>query len=108
MKIAYQELDFIHSTLQLIMADYEGFFGTEQLITSLYRIGDTGVHGQLPVRGVDMRCREDVIGYHVEEYINSRWVYDDDRPSLQVCIYHDTGRGKHIHLQVSNKTQRSN
>ena len=108
MKIDYKYLDFIDSKLKLLMDDYETFFGTEQTITSLYRIGDSGVHGQLPVRGADMRCRQDIVGYAVEQYMNERWVYDDSRPSMNVCIYHDTGRGKHIHLQVSNNTQRSN
>jgi len=107
MKIDYKNLDFIHPKLKHLMDDYETFFGTEQTITSLYRPSGVGVHSVIPVRAADMRCRQDIVGYAVEQYMNERWVYDPQRPSMQVCIFHDTGQGKHIHLQAHKNTVRA-
>jgi len=78
----------------------------EMVITSTLRPGDKGVHGTVPVRGIDLRCRNISFGRLVETFINSRWVYDPRRESLAVCICHDTGRGLHLHLQVHPETRR--
>ena len=74
------------------------------IVTSAYRPGDSGVHGTMPVRGLDLRCSDDYTGKKVEAAVNMRWGYDDERPAMNVCIYHDVGKGKHIHLQVSRNT----
>jgi hypothetical protein len=78
----------------------------EPVITSLYRMDDPGVHGCLPLRGIDIRCLDDEEGANLESMVNSRWKYDPSRPHLKVCMYHDVGRGKHIHLQVHPYTER--
>ena len=73
-------------------------------ITSAYRLNDPGVHGTIPCRGLDIRsflykdpddiCRD----------INEHWIYDASRPSIKCALYHDVGKGPHIHLQVCAKT----
>ena len=78
----------------------------EFTITSLYRINDNGVHGTLPLRGIDLRCRESDFGKLIEDYVNNKWIYDPDRPDMKCCIFHDIGQGAHIHLQVHNKTRK--
>ncbi|GAG36675.1 unnamed protein product, partial [marine sediment metagenome] len=50
MRIDYQQLDFIHPLLRDMISDVEKETGFEFTITSLYRIGDSGNHGQLPLR----------------------------------------------------------
>jgi hypothetical protein len=56
------------------------------------------------VRGMDFECQDDELGYDCEQYLNDRWDYDPVRPQKVVCIYHDVGQGKHIHLQVHPRT----
>lgn len=53
MKADIHQLMFIDKMLRSIVTTTEGFFGVEFTITSIYRIDDPGVHGQLPVRGID-------------------------------------------------------
>ena len=73
------------------------------IITSLYRQGDHGVHGQKPCRGADIRSW--VFGYPdaIVSAINDFWDYGDEKH--QVALLHDTGRGEHIHLQVRDETR---
>lgn len=76
------------------------------VITSAYRPGDPGVHGQMPVRGIDFRCRNLTIGKQIEENINNNWQYDPERPEHKVCIGHGEGDNFHIHLQAHRNTKR--
>jgi len=57
MKINIGQLEFIDKTLRHILVELEHQVGVEFIITSLYRIGDNGVHGTLPLRGIDLRSR---------------------------------------------------
>jgi len=75
-------------------------------ITSAFRPGDAGVHGTLRLRGIDWRCHDEAKGKQAEEYINSKWVYDPQRPKMQVALYHDAGNGYHIHLQCHHNTRK--
>lgn len=75
------------------------------IVTSAYRPGDSGVHGQIPVRGLDIRCRDSQKGSEAEIEINSKWIYDPDRPEMKVCIGHGEGDNYHVHLQVHPKTK---
>ena len=96
----------VHSTLIEIWdeVDYIAGAGT---ITSAYRPGDTGVHGQQPVRGLDRRCRDAAIGNAIKQYVNARWEYDPDRPDLLCCIFHKCDKyGWHLHLQTHIHTRR--
>ncbi len=105
MRIDITNLDFIDLKLRRILIGLEAETGFQFTITSLYRINDTGVHGTLPLRGIDLRCHNPLFGVFVEEYINERWEYDADRPNMQVCIYHDAGSGNHLHIQVCDATR---
>lgn len=75
------------------------------LCTSAYRPGDKGVHGTQPVRGYDRRMREASVGEAIVDYVNAQWIYDHERPWKLCCIYHDTGKGPHLHFQVHANTQ---
>jgi len=103
--IAIYDLDFVDKTLKRVILDKESAFG-EGVITSLYRINDPGPHGTLPLRAMDERCKDSIIGNRVAEYLNSRWVYDFNRPDMKVCIFHDVGKGVHLHYQVHPNTRR--
>ena len=77
------------------------------VITSAYRPGDPGVHGQMPVRGADRRCRNSAIGNAIKQWLNRKWEYDPERPHLDVCIFHKCDEhGWHLHCQVHNNTTR--
>ena len=104
MKSDVAQLEYIHTTMRKLLVWLEDMTGLEFTETSRYRIGDNGVHGQLPVRGVDLRCKMPVIGEGVCSLINEFWQYDPTRPLLRCAIYHDAGSGKHIHLQVHDNT----
>lgn len=94
----------VHPILQeLALEIYRLGFDT---ITSAYRPDDKGVHGTMPIRGLDFRCRDSIIGEKLEEYINERWIYDHERPDIKVALYHDVGKGKHLHVQVHPNTER--
>jgi hypothetical protein len=104
MRIDIMQLEFIDLKLRKLVVSIESYLGDEQTITSLYRIGDNGVHGTLPLRGLDLRCKDDELGEKIERYVNSHYVYDPKQPDKNCCLYHNVGRGKHIHLQVHDNT----
>lgn len=70
------------------------------------------VHNALPSRGLDRRCRQENIGVAIRDYANALWIYDPQRPSKKVVIYHETkdeyGRSKgfHLHIQGHPRTVR--
>jgi len=106
MKIDFQQLEFMNPVLQTVLGEIEDRFG-EQTITSLYRIGDSGVHGTLPLRGTDLRCHDNAKGTEIEQWVNSRWSYDHERPQMQVAKYHKVDGGAwHLHVQVHRNTKR--
>jgi hypothetical protein len=107
-KIDILQLEFIDSNLRSIVMMVESKFEVEFTITSLYRIGDDGVHGTLPLRGIDLRCRDLDFGDMVAKYINDKWIYDPDRPHKNCAWCHDTGRGLHLHFQSHPNTIRRN
>lgn len=73
-------------------------------ITSGFRFGDSGVHGTIPCRAVDLRSSTFKEPWAVRDDVNKHWVYDPDRPEYKCCVYHDAGSGFHFHLQVHPKT----
>ena len=105
MKIDIGQLEFIHPLLREMVLDIERQFA-EFTVTSLFRIGDKGVHGTLPLRGIDLRCHDDRFGRRVAEYANDKWSYDPSRPAKVVCMFHNTGQGDHLHFQVHPKTKK--
>ena len=105
MRIDIQQLEFIDPKLREIILDLENEFNPDCFtVTSMYRIDDTGVHGTLPLRGIDIRCHIDVMGTFLENYINNKWIYDFERPDKKCAIYHDVGNGKHLHIQSHPNT----
>ena len=76
MKIDLMQLEFIDLNLRKILTDVEKDTGMEFTITSLFRIGDQGVHGQLPLRGIDLRMRSRAIGEEIVDMINNKWIYN--------------------------------
>lgn len=105
MKLDIQQLEFIDSHLRSIAVDIEKHFDVEFEATSLYRIDDPGVHGTLPLRGLDLGCKNQAFGDMVADYINTKWVYDPKRPEKQCCTCHDVGGGLHLHIQTHPNTE---
>lgn len=106
MRIDYMQLDFIDKNLRDMMDFLEDETGLEFTITSLYRIGDSGVHGQLPLRGCDLRMRHKMIGIECEALINRTWKYDHMRPTKNCAVLHGSGYNLHLHLQTHPNTRR--
>lgn len=106
MKIDIGQLEFIDETLRTILVETEERLEQEQTITSLYRMGDNGVHGVLPLRGVDWRCRDRAEGEKIAAMINAGWAYDPNRPEKQCCIPHGEGWNFHLHIQTHPNTRR--
>jgi hypothetical protein len=104
MRIDIGQLEFIDKTLRDILVWLERETGLEYTITSLYRIGDTGVHGTLPLRGADLRMRNSRVGKEIRRMINELWTYDPDRPVKRCAILHGVGGNLHLHVQVHPNT----
>ena len=104
MKADIQQWEFVHPRLRRLCVWLEDQTGFEFTITRLYRIGDSGVHGQLPVRGCDLRMRDMKTAATIQELVNSFWQYDSFRPKMQCAIAHGKGSEFHLHLQVHENT----
>ena len=83
------------------------------IVTSAWRpnkihANDSGIHTQTPLRALDLRSRIYTDPQKYADDINDYWVYDPKRPHLNVCFYHNTGRGFHYHIQVHPSTTRRN
>lgn len=66
-------------------------------------------HESIPLRAFDVRSRDDkgVEFPWVQKLvaiINKRWIYDPARPAKSCAMYHDIGKGPHLHLQVCAQT----
>ena len=108
MKIDITQLEFIHEKLREILRWVELETGLEFTITSIYRNGDKGVHGQLPVRGIDLRMRDETAGKAIERLINNNWSYDKKRKDLNCCLLHGEDFNMHLHVQVHDNTTPNN
>ena len=64
------------------------------------------LHGTSPVRAKDIRSWHYDKPEKVVDAINERWAYDPQRPTKKVAVYHNSGQGIHIHLQVHPNTAR--
>ena len=96
----------LHPILIEMMIELEAIAGPG-LYTSAYRPEDSGVHGQMPCRGIDRRCRNAAIGNAIKEWVNYKWEYDFDRPDKQCCVFHKCEKyGWHLHLQSHPNTRR--
>ena len=106
MKIDIKQLKFIDKTLRIIVTELEDLIGVEFTTTSIFRIDDPGVHGTLPCRAIDLHCKGFEFGKFIEKFINDNWIYDPGRPDKKCCLFHNTGQGYHLHLQVCDRTKR--
>lgn len=107
MRIDVQQISMLHHALREVLKQVERDTGMEFTITSMHRSGDSGVHGTMPLRAVDLRCRSKTVGTELERFINSNWCYDPARPGYQVCRAHGQGNNYHLHIQVHPNTKRS-
>ncbi len=101
------QMEFIHPKMRVLLDDIELMFG-KQIITSQFRIDDPGVHGTLPLRGIDLRARHVPEARKKVRWINKYWKYDPKRSKLKVAQAHGEGDNYHIHLQVNNNTEEKN
>lgn len=107
MKIDLGQLLFIHPKIRHILTNLEKRLGVEFTGTSIFRIDDPGVHGTLPTRGFDLRCKDAKFGKFLEDYVNDYYIYDPQRPDKTVCWFHEVdGKGLHLHFQVHPNTVR--
>jgi len=104
MNIDIKNLEFIDKKLREICLFAEEETRINFTVTSIFRMNDDGVHGTLPVRGIDLGCRNEEIGTAVENLVNDNYIYDPKRPHKDCAMYHDNGNGPHIHLQVHPNT----
>lgn len=104
MRIDIDQLDFVDGDLKKIVTGLEKATGMELTVTSLYRPGDSGVHGQIPLRGIDVRVRDQAIGEVLAKVVNTAWVYDPTRPEMCCAVLH--GPVLHLHLQTHPRTTR--
>lgn len=63
------------------------------------------VHSMDPYRGMDIRSWFYDAPQVVADDVNDHWQYDPKRPERKCAIYHDVGRGAHLHLQVHDNTE---
>ena len=106
MKIDIIQLEFIDPTLRAICSQIELLCTKERTVTSLFRIDDPGVHGQLPLRGIDLRQRkhDEGLGTKILAFVNDKWIYDPERPGKMCAKIHGEGLKRHIHLQTHPNT----
>jgi len=74
-------------------------------VTSSYRPKpihdkDSGIHSTIPLRAFDIRSSGYGDPVAIANDINKHWTYDPKRAEMKCAIYHNTGSGFHIHLQV--------
>jgi hypothetical protein len=104
MKTDIAQERFRHPILRELLLWLEEETGFEFTETSSFRIDDKGVHGSLPVRGEDLRCRNTAIGTVIQDFINDNWLYDPKRLVLNCCLLHGKGSNLHLHIQVHPNT----
>jgi hypothetical protein len=90
----------------------------EVVITSAKRLRaihakDSGIHltgdsVKNPLRATDIRYYIYNDPDKLVNLINQNFIYDTRRKHLKVAVFHDTGHGRHIHLQVHERTKQIN
>ena len=71
---------------------------------SLYK-NDSGMHLTDPLRAVDCRYYIYNNPQAIVDLINKNFIYDPRRKKLKCAVFHDTGMGKHFHLQCHERTK---
>lgn len=67
-----------------------------------------GPHCTRPCRAADASLKQLTIDQqnHLAHDINVEWEYDPHRPKMVCALIHDVGHGRHLHLQVHDRTRR--
>ena len=104
MRIDIGQISFIDDKLNNLLTWLEISTGMEFTITSLYRLEGTGVHCTLPLRGVDLRCRNEALGLEIQDLINRHYIYDSERTEKNCALLHGSGNNLHLHVQVHRNT----
>ena len=78
---------------------------SEVVITSGYRKDSKGVHGTVPCRGIDIRSWIYSNPQVIVDDVNFHFIYDTERPEKRCAIFHNSGQGKHLHLQTHFNTE---
>jgi len=116
----FKEMNDLHPVLWELVEDTLVHWPGERMeVTCIFRTpeeeetagGKSGVHMTNPHRAIDLRIKNLVGDYQLKanalaETLNSLWIYDPTRPNLKVAISKVHGSGPHVHLQVSNNTER--
>ena len=93
-------------------ANYAAYVTKRHLIvTSIYRTPEEDEallgHGIHPAwRAIDIHADswDDPSSKAVVDFLNTRYVYDPLRPTMQVAFFEPHGSGPHIHIQVHGGT----
>lgn len=118
----------IHGKLQSLAADVEALLAelhdVEPTMTESSRTreetiaayGDSAApvstHESIPLRAFDLRSRDEQGNSfpwvnELVRIINIRWAYDPARPAKSCAMYHNIGRGNHLHFQVCDATRKN-
>lgn len=100
----FMENEAHHILVDLVRWLFDVGLVKEIVNTSNYREGDESVHGTQPYRGLDIRSHGMKNPQGLVDMVNDHWQYDSVRPEKMCALFHDVGRGLHIHLQVHPNT----
>ena len=99
---------WMHPRLMMIVFDFLSYLHDNGVswaeITSMFRLGDKGVHGDY--RGLDIGTDNIPykLGQKAADYINKKYPYDPKRPKLDTCFFHavpsNDDSGYHYHFQT--------
>lgn len=88
-------------------------YGWNFTLTSIYRteaedaaLNASGIHVYWRAVDVRIKGRPQTQIDAVANYINSRYVYNPDKPARKVCFKEAHGTGPHAHFQVHPNTKR--
>lgn len=104
MRMDIAQLEYLDPKLRKVVLWLEEETGLEFMNTSNYRMNGRGVHSTLPVRGFDVRMRNERLGHLLAEIINEVWIYDPDRPEKKCAVAHGEGEEFHLHIQSHPNT----
>lgn len=106
----------LNPLLKRIVSDVAGYalerWNWHFTATSIYRspaedakLEASGVHAEWRAIDVRTRGRSAETIADVSRYANEKWLYDETRPHLKVCVTELHGTGPHAHFQVHPRTK---
>ncbi len=89
------------------VAETYGLVMTESFREKLHA---NDLHGEIPVRAVDIRewAYPKHLAQEIEDDVNSKWIYDPNRPHKSCAWIHENRKTKgfHFHIQTHPNTRR--